>query len=120
MSKVLDLTGKKFGRLTAIKPLKKRRESNVMWRCVCRCGNTVDVRAVDLNRGKSKSCGCYRIEQIIKANTKHGHNKTNREKSKTYITWQNMIARCTNPNSTVYKYYGNTGIKVCKLSLIHI
>lgn len=30
-----------------------------------------------------------------------------------YIAWKNMKARCTNPNHSDYKYYGNRGITVC-------
>lgn len=31
-----------------------------------------------------------------------------------YRTWRNMIARCTNPKSPNYKYYGGRGIGVCE------
>jgi hypothetical protein len=31
-----------------------------------------------------------------------------------YSCWQNMIQRCTNPNSTGWKNYGARGIKVCE------
>lgn len=31
----------------------------------------------------------------------------------TYRSWQNMICRCHNPNSTRYEWYGAKGVKVC-------
>lgn len=31
-----------------------------------------------------------------------------------YSAWKNMIARCTKPNTTGWKYYGGRGIKVCR------
>ena len=31
-----------------------------------------------------------------------------------YKTWENMKARCNNPNHQSYKSYGGRGIKVCK------
>lgn len=31
-----------------------------------------------------------------------------------YHTWENMRARCNNPNNTGYRWYGARGIKVCK------
>jgi len=34
--------------------------------------------------------------------------------SKTYNSWRGMIQRCTNPNSSRYKYYGGRGITVCE------
>ena len=36
---VLNLTGRKFGRLTALYPTKKRVGSFVVWRCKCDCEN---------------------------------------------------------------------------------
>ncbi len=39
---------------------------------------------------------------------KHGYSKT-----PTYYSWQNMIARCTNPNASNYNNYGGRGITVC-------
>lgn len=32
----------------------------------------------------------------------------------THRTWSSMIARCTNPNETVWKHYGGRGITVCE------
>lgn len=31
-----------------------------------------------------------------------------------YVVWRDMLARCSNPNSDSYKYYGARGITVCK------
>lgn len=39
---------------------------------------------------------------------KHGYSRT-----PTYNSWQNMIARCTNPNANEYNNYGGRGIAVC-------
>jgi hypothetical protein len=33
--------------------------------------------------------------------------------TKLYQTWQGIIARCHNPNSHIWKYYGARGIAVC-------
>lgn len=48
-----DLTGKKFGMLTPIKPVK-----TASWLCQCDCGNTVIETQGDLLSGRRKSCGC--------------------------------------------------------------
>lgn len=42
---------------------------------------------------------------------KHGHRA---KRSPTYYSWAAMIARCTNPNRSDYRYYGGLGIKVCE------
>lgn len=56
---MLDLTGQKFGKLTAIRPLSKRTEyRNVIWLCECDCGNRVEVPCNYLRQLRTKSCGC--------------------------------------------------------------
>jgi len=77
-----DLTGQKFGRLTVIELSDKKvieDKNRVSWKCLCRCGNKIDVTAVQLTLGKTTSCGCLvrelgiaRMEAIRKKNlTKH-------------------------------------------------
>ena len=53
----IDLTGKKIGKWTVIKPLKERRGRDRIWLCVCDCGNTKNVSGEGLRKGKTKSCG---------------------------------------------------------------
>lgn len=55
-----DLTGKKFGLLTVIKPAAERKHASVTWLCQCDCGNEATVTSNSLTRGKTKSCGCLR------------------------------------------------------------
>lgn len=57
--KTKDLTGQKFGKLTAIKLLDKRTKSGgAIWLCQCECGNTTKVAGSQLSNGHTKSCGC--------------------------------------------------------------
>ena len=53
-----DLAGIRFGKLMAIEPTDKKSGSNVVWKCVCDCGNEVYVSGNSLGRGKTRSCGC--------------------------------------------------------------
>lgn len=53
-----DLTGQKFGLLTAIEPTEQRKNRSIVWKCECECGNTILVSAKDLKQGGKKSCGC--------------------------------------------------------------
>lgn len=45
-------------------------------------------------------------------NIKHGHT-VNHRSSPTYHSWQNMIDRCENVNSSSYYLYGERGIIIC-------
>lgn len=60
---VRDISGQKFGRLTAIYPTDKRDEKgSVFWHCRCDCGNELDVTGDRLLYGNYKSCGCLKGE----------------------------------------------------------
>lgn len=51
-----DLSGQKFGLLTAMYPTERRdHRGSVYWHCVCECGNEIDVSAGALMDGKSIS-----------------------------------------------------------------
>lgn len=63
-----DITGQKFGRLTAIKRNSVDRKGNVLWLCRCECGGTSIVRGTHLRKGEIKTCGgkgrsCRRVER---------------------------------------------------------
>lgn len=64
--KKIDLTGQRFGRLTAIKATDERMYGESVWVCVCDCGNEVKVKSSGLRNGKNKSCGCLRDELSLK------------------------------------------------------
>jgi hypothetical protein len=55
----IDLTGKKFGRLTAMSEIGKKHKQ-VYWLCICECGNKTEVSTHNLRQGSVKSCGCSR------------------------------------------------------------
>lgn len=57
MGQFIDITGKKFNKLVAIKYL-----GNSKWECKCDCGKTAIVKGSRLTRGLTKSCGCARSE----------------------------------------------------------
>ena len=57
-----NLTGQKFGRLTALRPTDKRKRGVVVWQCQCDCGNFIEVTTTDLTQNRKKSCGCWEKE----------------------------------------------------------
>lgn len=54
----IDLTEKKFGKLTVISPCDTRSGGHVMWNVKCDCGTTKIVNGNNLRSGQTKSCGC--------------------------------------------------------------
>lgn len=107
---VLDLTGKKFGRLTALS-LNKERAGNRkrFWNCICDCGKTTIVVTGALTHSTIRSCGCLFIESNKVKRIKHGMTTTS-----TYHSWLGMKQRCYNKNCKAYKYYGGRGIDICE------
>jgi hypothetical protein len=55
-----DLTGKRFGRLTAKYKDGQDDKQNTIWKCDCDCGNEVLVIHSRLTTGNVQSCGCLR------------------------------------------------------------
>lgn len=63
MAKVINLTGKVFGKLTVLEQAIERGNKNqIKWNCQCECGNAHTVTGESLREGKSKSCGCFKFE----------------------------------------------------------
>ena len=62
----MDLTGKKFGRLTVVSLCEEKSTGGIlMWECKCDCGNTTYVRGSNLKNGHVKSCGCKSKEEQL-------------------------------------------------------
>ena len=113
MPKMIDLSGRRFGRLVALSFRNGRRPSGtsyVIWSCRCDCGSTSDVAANELLTGDSKSCGCLVIEGKPR---KHGHSRKNK-KSPEYKVWCGMKDRCSNEANKHFNDYGGRGIVVCE------
>lgn len=123
-----DLSGQRFGRLVAIRPLPKTiAGERLRWACICDCGVSHDVTAQALSKGNVRSCGCLQKEMAAKllydkgfvgntdlalagpkSKTKHGMHLT-----KEYQAWNGMRSRCLNPRSRSHQSYGGRGIKIC-------
>ena len=56
-----DLTGQRFGKLTALRPLGASDGKNYRWLCRCDCGSEVSAQIGNLRNGKTTSCGCDRV-----------------------------------------------------------
>ncbi len=109
MGRMIDITGKRFGRLVAIEPSKvKATNKSKKWLCKCDCGNTKEIISSSLRFGKTTSCGCWKDEKTSKRFYKHGKSNT-----LIYNIWTSMKGRCLRKTSKDYPNYGGRGIKIC-------
>jgi hypothetical protein len=119
--KFIDLTGKRFGRLTVLRRAKNKVYANgqafTAWECLCDCGGHIVAISSNLRAGRTKSCGCLLKEALVKhgeiINLKHGQNRKGNATSE-YCAWSSMIQRCENPKAHGYDEYGGRGIRICK------
>lgn len=113
MTKLIELTGRRFGRLVVLEraPYNDNQNKSV-WVCRCDCGKVLNVSGSHLRRGNTQSCGCYRSElssiRYKQISTVHGLGYTRLNR-----IWRAMKRRCNNPNADAYGYYGGRGIRVC-------
>ena len=107
MSRVKDLTGQRFGRLTVIK-FAGTKKGHAMWDCLCDCGKLCTTYGRMLVGGHKMSCGCLQKEVHSRKWTTHGMSRT-----KAYKVWEGIRWRCLNEKSNVYSSYGGRGITIC-------
>jgi len=67
ISKRIDLTDKKFARLTAIRFISHKKNRS-HWLCMCDCGNEVIVESSHLRNNHTQSCGCIKSEKFAELN----------------------------------------------------
>jgi len=105
--KFIDLSGNRFGKLTAISvDHKSENSTRVYWYCKCDCGGTRIVSNDHLRDGSIIDCGCYK--KHLATWKKHGMYNT-----KLYSVWSLMKERCYNQKRKEYHNYGGRGVKVC-------
>lgn len=102
-----DITGMKYGRLTAVRFVERRqvgKQSKRFWLFSCDCGTIVERPYGAVTSGNTLSCGCLLKDTI----TKHGASDT-----QIYSVWHAMMTRCRNDYDPAFKDYGGRGITVC-------
>lgn len=103
-SRLIDITGKRFGRLVVLKQ-EESVKGATRWLCRCDCGKEKVVFKSSLISGNTVSCGCWQREKMVK------HYQT---KTRLFRIWSDMKNRCLNKNNKMFKHYGGRGISVCE------
>jgi hypothetical protein len=110
MPRRLDISGLRYGRLTALEPTTQRSGGKIVWRCKCDCGNECLAAVNQLQDGRRISCGCAKRGKQV--NKTHGH-YVGGKPTATYRSWSSMRSRCFNPNVREFPRYGGRGITIC-------
>ena len=92
------MIGKRVEKLKVVEVIKG---SKVL--CLCDCGKTKVISVGHFNTGTMKSCGCHVI--------RHGHGAS-KKRTREYISYFNMLARCHNSSNKRFIDYGAKGIHV--------
>lgn len=124
---IVDLTGKKFDRLTVID--RDFSKNKTFWNCVCDCGNICSVFHGHLQTGHTRSCGCllseissFLAKKYLCGKKKENHprwdiNKTDVERQKqrpNMKEWSSFIIKRDNYTCFVCNKRG------CKLHAHHL
>ena len=102
-----EMIGKTFGRLTLLS-VHSVIKGYTKYNCRCECGTEKIIDGNSIITGRTKSCGCYKLEVSIKPTTQ------GLSKHPLYDTWESVIDRCHNSSAVNYQYYGGRGISVCE------
>ena len=104
------LTGRRFGKLIAMKVVGRSKDRAVLWLCRCECGKERVFASTRLLNGDAKSCGRHKQE----ARRTHGMSRSlpGRRRTPEYASWQNMRRRCLGLSDKKYYAYGGRGITI--------
>lgn len=96
--------GEKFNKLTVLAECNKRdKHGNVVYKCLCDCGNIRYVTSHNLRYGDVKSCGC----------TNHDGKTHGKTYTRLYRIYCGMKGRCYTKSNISYPRYGKRGITIC-------
>ena len=103
---MVDLIGRRFGRLVVIAETERGRDRRRRWLCACDCGNTTITDTSKLSTGNTRSCGCLHRDSAKDRHRLHGGKGT-----RLYNIWKNARQRCRNPKTPDFYLYGARGVQ---------
>lgn len=105
MSRLIDRTGQRYGRLVVVKHAGRTKYRKHLWQCLCDCGKETVVFGENLGR-LTNSCGCLNAELSGSRRRTHGLSGTKVAKA-----FSHAKERCQNPNNHKWADYGSRGIQ---------
>lgn len=118
----IDISSKKFGKLTVLHRVENNSLGRAMWKCQCDCGKIKVLNGGELRLGKIKSCGCSKKELIRNSAKKKPYwwlyyklqfvsKRTNKQLKITYEDYLEFtkIKHCHYCNSDIVWYENNVG-----------
>lgn len=109
MKPLINLLGRRFGRLTVVSRSYPNRRGAAVWLCACDCGGQKITTGILLTRGYSQSCGCLQRQRASQSAVTHGQSDR-----PIYNIWTKMRSRCQNQKNKDFARYGGRGIRVCE------
>lgn len=102
--------GEKFGQLTVVDM--EHRANQWLWVCKCDCGKETVALPYKLIHGKTKSCGCAKVDRM-KGITEQFRVKHGGRHERLYSIWHGMKERCHTETHKDFPNWGGRGIVVC-------
>lgn len=90
-----DISGQVFNNLMAIKRVGQDKYGHGLWLFRCECGNEKVIEMSLAKTGKTKSCGCLKVQKLRSGNNPRKHGM---QSSRIYHIWSAMKYRCKNPS----------------------
>ena len=104
----IDMTGQRFGCITAIRIARNAVSGKLKWLCRCDCGSEFVTCGGKVRSGEVKTCPKCSKERVRGSRVKHGMRK-----SAEHRIWSHIKSRCFNPNVPEFRNYGGRGITMC-------
>ncbi len=110
---IRDLSGQRFGKLTALRVDGRCYNNVARWLCRCDCGVEKHVASSCLVAGSTRSCGCARDSAEVGVRRTSHLIKHGMAHHPTYNNWRGIMKRCFETAHDSYPRYGGVGIKPC-------
>jgi hypothetical protein len=109
----LDITGRRFNRLTALRRVGTAKTGGALWLFACSCGQKKELPLNCVTSGNTQSCGCLAREHSAaqgRRNVTHGQGAQGRV-SPEYRAYTSAKSRCENPDNADFYKYGGQGVE---------